>query len=152
MNKPLPTSTDNIYSPVIINRTPVIPAGTSSLSSARVIAVLERTEGEYGLPDEFGLDSGPEFTSLEFCQWAKDQGIAVGYCSPGKKNENAFIESFNARLRDECLNMHWFLSLDEARETVEEWRNEYNYVRLHSSLMDQTPAEFSGSHKEILSA
>ena len=95
-----------------------------------------------GLPSEIGVDGGPEFVSLEFQQWAKQRGIGLGYCRPGKKNENAFIESFNGKLRDECLNMHWFSSLSEARRLIEEWRVEYNDLRPHSSLGGLTPSEF----------
>lgn len=124
----------------------------TSLNSSRVISVLERIETEFGLPDEFGLDSGPEFTSLGFSEWAKSRGISVGYCTPGKKNENAFIESFNARLRDECLNMHWFLSLCEARQIIEDWREDYNFVRPHSSLGGLSPTEYFDGQREILIA
>ena len=71
------------------------------------------------LPKELGLDQGPEFVSLHLENWCKDRGIGRGFCSPGNKNENAFIESFNGRLRDECLNMHWFSSLKEARSIID---------------------------------
>ena len=114
----------------------------TSLSSSRVITVLERLKSQRGLPTELGLDSGSEFTSLGFEQWAKNNGISVGYCQPGKKNENAFIESFNGRLRDECLNMNWFLTLREARNLIERWRIQYNEFRPHSSLGGLSPMEF----------
>ena len=123
---------------------PMIEVDTS-LSSLRVIQVLNRLKHTVGLPTEIGVDSGSEFTSHEFQNWAKQNGIGLDYCQPGKKNENAFIESFNARFRDECLNMHWFTTVDEAREIIEDWRNHYNTKRPHGSLGGLTPFEFANN-------
>jgi putative transposase len=113
-----------------------------SLPALRVIRVLERLKEERGLPTEIGIDQGPEFTSIVLHKWAKDNGVNLHFASPGDKNENAFIESFNARLRDECLNMHWFLSLNEVREELSEWRLDYNYDRPHRSLGGLSPVAF----------
>lgn len=75
--------------------------------------------------------------------WAFNKGIKLDFIRPGKPNENAFIESFNGKFRDECLNENWFLSLEEVRRTIEEWRIDYNENRPHSSLGDLTPKEFA---------
>jgi len=76
-------------------------------------------------------------------QWAFDRGIKLDFINPGKPNENAFIESFNGKFRDECLNENWFLSLEDARKTIENWRIDYNENRPYSSLGDLTPKEFA---------
>jgi putative transposase len=118
----------------------------TSLPSLRVVHVLNRLKATIGLPKEIGVDSGPEFTSDLFQQWAKDNGVKLGYCQPGNKNQNAFIESFNARFRDECLNMHWFKNLDEARDIIEGWRVEYNTERPQNALGGMTPLEYGRDH------
>ncbi len=89
------------------------------------------------------LDNGPEFTSSVFQAWAESKGIHLAYIRPGKPMDNAFIESFQEKLRDECLNQHWFTSLSEARQIIEKWREEYNHERPHSSLGDLTPMQFA---------
>jgi len=76
-------------------------------------------------------------------RFAYEQGITLDYSRPGKPTDNPFIESFNGSLRDECLNTHWFLSLEDAREKIESWRVDYNHFRPHSSLADSTPALFA---------
>lgn len=114
-----------------------------SLSAQRVVRVLERLKSERGLPLEIGIDQGPEFTSLALHRWAKDHGVNLHFAAPGDKNENAFIESFNARLRDSCLNLHWFTSLAEAQEEIGKWRLDYNYERPHGSLGGLTPVAFA---------
>jgi len=115
----------------------------TSLSSRRVINVLERVEQSRGLPKQIGLDQGPEFTSDAIQKWLRYRQVDPWYCSPGNKNENAFIESFNGRLRDECLNMHWFRNLKEARQLIEKWRHNYNHRRPHTSLKGLTPIELA---------
>ena len=119
----------------------------TSMGADRVIEVLKRLKSSIGLPCELGLDQGPEFVSKALESWARDNGVGLSYCSPGNKNENAFIESFNGRLRDECLNMHWFSTLREARSLIEEWRHRYNNYRPHSSLGGLTPSEFASERK-----
>ena len=86
---------------------------------------------------------GSEFTGAVMDQWADARGIKLDFINPGKPNENAFIESFNGKFRNECLNAHWFLSLEDARRTIEEWRVDYNELRPHSSLGGLTPKEFA---------
>lgn len=95
------------------------------------------------LPKSFNIDNGSEFTGKAMDAWAFEKGIKLDFIRPGKPNENAFIESFNGKLRDECLNENWFVSLEEARRTIEEWRIDYNENRPHSSLGNLTPKEFA---------
>ena len=113
------------------------------LSGERVIATLEQLRAERGLPPTLVCDNGPEFTSQALDQWAYARGITLQFIRPGKPVENAYIESFNGRFRDECLNENWFATLDDARVTIERWRKEYNAGRPHSSLGDRTPEEFT---------
>ncbi|NRA67506.1 MAG: transposase family protein, partial [Pseudobacteriovorax sp.] len=96
-----------------------------------------------GLPDQIGVDQGPEFTSEIIQTWFRENDVSPWFCSPGNKNENAFIESFNGRLRDECLNMEWFKGLKEARYLIEQWRYKYNYERPHTSIGGLTPKELA---------
>jgi putative transposase len=115
----------------------------TSLSGVRVARVLDRIVGERGqAPAEIVLDNGPELTSKALDQWAYERGVRLRFIEPGKPVQNAFIESFNGRLRDECLNEHWFLSLPDARRVVEDWRIDYNQHRPHSSLGNLAPEEF----------
>jgi putative transposase len=114
----------------------------TSLPGARVVRVLERLRELRGLPQVLVMDNGPEFAGQALDVWAYEQGVKLHFIDPGKPVQNAFIESFNGRMRDECLNEHWFVSLQEARETIESWRRDYNEVRPHSSLGNRTPQEF----------
>lgn len=114
-----------------------------SLPASRVIEVLERLHVERGLPDIVVTDHGSEFTSRAFDAWAYARGVKIDYIQPGKPIQNCFIESFNGSLRDECLNLHWFPSLEAARQSIEQWRVDYNRVRPHSSLGGRTPEEFA---------
>lgn len=116
-----------------------------ALSGARVIAVLERLAQERGLPQGIVCDNGPEFSGQALDQWAHQHGIALLFIQPGKPVQNAYVESFNGRLRDECLNDSWFTSLADARTTIEHWRADYNHTRPHSGLADRTPSEFAQS-------
>jgi putative transposase len=116
----------------------------TSLPSARVVRVLEQLITERGRPTEIVLDNGPELISRLLDQWAHTHGIALGFIEPGKPEQNAVMESFNGRFRDECLNSHWFTSLADARHIIEAWRQDYNQVRPHSSLGYHTPQEVHG--------
>ena len=95
-----------------------------------------------GLPESITVDNGPEFAGKAMDEWAYRRGIKLNFIRPGKPVENAFAESFNGRLRDECLNTNWFMSVRHAREIIEDWRLDYNEVRPHSSLKGKTPKEF----------
>jgi len=115
----------------------------TSLTGARVVRVLARLRELRGLPQMLVTDNGPEFAGQALDVWAYAQGVKLHFIEPGKPVQNAFIESFNGKMRDECLNEHWFTSLGEARETIEVWRRDYNEVRPHSSLGNRTPQEFT---------
>ncbi len=115
----------------------------TSLTGARVVRVMERLREQRGLPQVLVMDNGPEFAGQAVDVWAYNQGVKLHFIEPGKPVQNAFIESFNGKMRDECLNEHWFLSLGEARETIEAWRRDYNEVRPHSALGNRTPQEFT---------
>jgi putative transposase len=114
----------------------------TSLPALRVVRVLERLRLERGLPERIVIDHGTEFTSKALDQWAYENKVTLHFITPGRPMENGYIESFHGRFREECLNEHWFLTLDDARETIENWRLDYNRVRPHSSLGYLTPEEF----------
>jgi len=116
-----------------------------SLPGERVVGVLERVGAERGFPEVIVCDNGPEFTSQVVDQWAHHRGVRLHFIDPGKPVQNAFAESFNGRLRDECLNDHWFLSLSDAQHTIEAHRKDHNTARPHSSLGDLTPSEYAAS-------
>jgi putative transposase len=117
----------------------------TSLSGRRVARVLDELKMQRGLPAQIRSDNGPEFTSRALDQWAYEQGIRWHYIQPGRPMENGYVESFNGRLRDECLNENWFGDLAEARETIAAWRQDYNRCRPHSALGYRTPEEFAKS-------
>ena len=107
------------------------------------MAVLERLAITTGLPKIITVDNGPEFTGRALDEWAHRNGIKLDYSRPGKPTDNAYIESFNGRLRQECLDQHWFSSLEDAKIKIETWRIDYNEQRPHSSLGDQTPRAYA---------
>ena len=121
---------------------PAIEVDTS-INGRRVVAVLDRLADTRGLPDSITVDHGPEFEGQVLDAWAYQNGVVLNFIRPGKPVENAYIESFNGRFRDECLNEHWFLTLAHARDVIERWRVEYNTQRPHSSLGDLTPEEYA---------
>lgn len=114
----------------------------TSIGGKRVAGVLSRISGLKGLPQGISVDNGPEFISNALDAWAHVRGIKLQFSRPGKPVDNAFMESFNGKFRDECLNANWFFSLDHARQVIEEWRIDYNRDRPHSSLGDLSPEEF----------
>jgi putative transposase len=114
-----------------------------SLGAERVVGVLEQLGATRGLPTRIVCDNGPEFHSRALDAWAYQHQVHLQFIRPGKPVENAFIESFNGRLRDECLNQHWFLSLPDARRTIEAWRISYNTARPHRGLAGCTPLQFA---------
>jgi putative transposase len=114
-----------------------------SLTGERVARVLDRLASGRGVPALLQSDNGPEFTGRVLDQWAYDNQVRLQFIEPGKPIQNAFIESFNSRLREECLNEHVFVSLADARNKIEKWRIEYNRERPHSSLGHLTPEEFA---------
>lgn len=96
-----------------------------------------------GYPAAIRTDQGPEFTGRSLDQWAQANGVKLVLTQPGKPTQNAYVESFNGKFRDECLNENWFVSLEHARAVIATWRQDYNEVRPHSSLSKRTPAEFA---------
>jgi putative transposase len=121
---------------------PAIEVDTS-LGGTRVVSVLERLSAIRGLPETLTIDNGPEFAGKALDEWAYRKGVKLNFIRPGKPIENAYAESFNGRLRDECLNTNWFMTLKHARDVIEEWRKDYNEVRPHSSLKGNTPKEYA---------
>ncbi len=115
----------------------------TSLSGQRVTRELNKAIAERGAPKTIVSDNGTEFTSMAILKWVQDTGIDWHYIAPGKPQQNGFIESFNGKLRDECLNETLFSSLAEACATLEEWREDYNWRRPHSALGNLTPMEFA---------
>jgi putative transposase len=114
-----------------------------SLPSTAVIAALDAVIAVRGTPARLSLDNGSEFRSCAFDVWAAERGIELRFIQPGKPVQNGYIESFNGRLRDECLNQHWFTSLLDAQGRIEQWRQSYNRDRPHHGLQDQTPMEYA---------
>lgn len=114
----------------------------TSISGERVARVLSRVAGERGLPDAIMVDNGTEFTSKAMLKWSQETEVRLAFIEPGKPTQNGFIESFNGKLRDECLNQHYFAGLHDAREKLTRWRDIYNNERPHSSLKYETPQAF----------
>jgi len=104
-----------------------------------VVQTLERICGQIGYPKSIRVDQGSEFVSRDLDLWAYQRGVVLDFSRPGKPTDNAFIESFNGKFRAECLNTHWFMSLDDARSKMEEWRKDYNEVRPHSAIGNNPP-------------
>jgi putative transposase len=114
----------------------------TSLGSGRVTRALDRLIEERGLPENVRSDNGPEFTSRRMLGWAEERKINLVHIQPGRPMQNGHVESFHGRLRDECLNVSWFRTLNDVRRTLDDYREEYNCERPHSSLAYRTPAEF----------
>lgn len=120
---------------------PVLEVDTS-ISGARVVRVLERLSEYCTLPKVIVTDNGPEFTSRAMLVWADENNVRLHFIEPGKPTQNAFVESFNGKFRDECLNENWFKNLNDARNKIEIWRLDYNTTRPHRSLRQMTPQEY----------
>lgn len=114
----------------------------TSLGSGRVTRALDRLIEDRGLPENVRSDNGPEFTSRRMLGWAEERKINLVHIQPGRPMQNGHVESFHGRLRDECLNVSWFRTLNDVRRTLDAYRQEYNCERPHSSLAYRTPAEF----------
>ncbi len=121
----------------------------TSIGGRRVALVLERLGELRGLPETIVTDNGPEFTSRALDAWTFGHGVKLHFIRPGKPVENAYAESFNGRFRDECLNENWFTNLLDARTIIERWRIDYNEVRPHSSLGNQTPMEYANAARGL---
>jgi putative transposase len=104
-----------------------------------VVSTLERVCRTVGYPQSIRVDQGSEFVSRDLDLWAYAHGVTLDFSRPGKPTDNTFIEAFNSKLRGECLNAHWFMSLDDARAKLERWRRYYNEDRPHSGIGQKTP-------------
>lgn len=114
----------------------------NSMPTIKVIAILKKAISKYGKPESLILDNGPEFTSKLFQAWAASIQMNLHFIDPGKPTQNAYVESFNGKFRDECLNQYWFSSIKEAQIIITNWQNHYNNKRPHSSLGYLPPKEF----------
>ena len=121
---------------------PAIGVG-KSYKAMDVISTLDSAIKKYGCPKTIRVDNGPEFISKELDLWAYTHGVTLDFSRPGKPTDNAFIEAFNSRFRQECLNTSWFLSLNDAKSKIEAWHTEYNTLRPHSATGNIPPAEFA---------
>lgn len=113
-----------------------------SLTGQRVTRVLDRIALTRGLPEVITVDNGPEFISKALDRWAYENSVKLRFIQPGKPTQNEYIESFNGKFRNECLNDNVFVSLNSAQKLIETWRQDYNTERPHSSLNNLTPEEF----------
>jgi len=125
---------------------PAIEVATS-LTGERVVGILEHLRQTVGAPQRIAIDNGPEFVSKALDAWAYRHSIRLEFSRPGKPTDNAFVESFNGHFRAECLDQHWFASVEEAQQTIEQWRLDYNTERPHRSLNQRTPAEAAAAWK-----
>lgn len=119
----------------------------TGLSARRVIEALEVIAIERGYPKRISVDNGPEFRSTALDAWAYEHGVALEFIQPGKPIQNAVVESYNGRMRDELLNLHWWRTIGEARGAIAAHRIDYNHVRPHGSLDDRTPVEFAATFR-----
>jgi putative transposase len=125
-------------------REAVVMEVDTSIPAPRVVRLLDEAAGIRGAyPRAIVCDNGPEFISHALDEWADQHGVKLEFIQPGKPVQNCFVESFNGRFRDECLNENWFRSLDEARRIIAAWKEHYNAVREHGSLGGRTPREFA---------
>ncbi len=118
------------------------------ISGQYVTRLLDQAALFRGYPEVVRTDNGPEFTSRAFMAWALKHGIRHVLIEPGRPMQNGYIESFNGKFRDECLNEHWFETLPQARATISDWRQDYNEVRPHSSCKRMPPAKFAALHRQ----
>jgi putative transposase len=121
----------------------------TGFASRRVTRVLDQIIAERGKPLAIRCDNGPELTSRHILAWSVDSKIELRHIQPGKPTQNAYVESFHGRLREECLRVSWFTNLFDARRKISNWKTEYNEERPHSSLGYRTPSEFAAIHKEL---
>ena len=131
------------------SRESVLLETSFSLTGQSVVEALKLLCGTRSMPQTITIEHGSEFTSKAFDEWAWSCGIKLDFTRPGKPTDNSFIESFNGRLRDECLNVNEFLTIDDARARIEAWRQDYNQHRPHGSLGNLTPSEFAIRGREM---
>ena len=107
-----------------------------------VVTTLERITRKHGFPQRIKVDNGPEFISKDLDRWAYWNHVELDFSRPGRPSDNALVEAFNSRFRQECLNQHWFMSLEDAKAKIEAWRLEYNTDRPHSALGYRSPVQY----------
>lgn len=127
----------------VFSRTCLTSSVRRSFSAADVTMILDGLIAEHGVPETITCDNGTEFTARHFDAWAYDRGVGVDFIDPGRPTQNGFIESFNGKLREECLNTHWFESFEHAQATIAEWVRDYNEARPHSGLDNLTPVAYT---------
>jgi putative transposase len=132
---------------LVDNRTRESPAieVDTSLPGRRVVAVRERLAQPHGLPQVLPVDHGPEFISKALDEWAHRYGVKLQFSPLGTPTDNPYIAAFTGRFREDCLNQHWFTSLEDARQIIEAWRVDYNEVRPHTARGNQTPAAYKAA-------
>ena len=121
-----------------------------SLSGHDVVRCLTQIAMKYGFPRRLRMDNGPEFRSRAVIEWALRHNVVLDYITPGKPTQNAFIESFNGQLREECLDQNVFLDCEDAQRKIDAWREFYNAIRPHSALGGMPPSLFAARHEEAL--
>lgn len=126
---------------------PAIGVGLT-FKATEVIDILEKAKKEYGTPKCIKVDKSLEFISKELDLWAFSNGVTLDFFRSGKPTDNAFIESFNGKFRQECLDANWFLSLEDARDKIQKWWTDYNEIRPHSSVHNMSPREYLNSITE----
>lgn len=119
------------------------------LRAENVVRVCNRLVSERSAPKRVFVDNGSEFSGRLLDLWAYHHGVQIDFSRPGKPTDNCFVETFNGSLRDECLNVHWFESLDDAKRQIEDWRRDYNETRPHQALGEQTPVEFAMRARDL---
>jgi len=124
------------------SREAIIQYADFSINGTRLVRLFEEIAEKRALPDQIVCDNGSEFTSKAFRKWAEENHVTIHYIDKGKPTQNAFVESFNGKFRDECLNEEWFESLSSARSIIEAWRVDYNTERPHKGLGGLSPKEF----------
>jgi putative transposase len=133
----------------VFSRVALAVEAGSRLKGENVVEVLNRLVIRHGAPKHVFVDNGSEFTGRIMDMWAHHHGVRLDFSRPGKPTDNSFVETFNGSLRDECLNIHWFDSLQDAKRVLEAWRVDYNESRPHTALNELTPAEFVRKIKEM---
>ncbi len=128
----------------------ILQEADRSLKSEKLVNFFNRLKLKRKLPEMIVCDNGPEFISQNLDIWAYQNKVQLKFIQPGKPTQNAFVESFNGKFRDECLNMHWFISLEHAQYEIEKWRKDYNENRPHRSLKMKTPNEFAKNYEMML--
>jgi len=123
-------------------RESLILEASQRIRGIEVVKTLESITRTTGFPKRIKVDNGPEFISKDFDRWAYWNHVELDFSRPGKPTDNALVEAFNSRFRQECLNEHWFLSLEDAQQKIEKWRIDYNTIRPHSSLGYKSPKEY----------